>query len=594
MPPPSKQPPNRRSSRVKPPASSKKKVLVPAPQHSIASIFDEVTQNKLKNGTLICTTIPNNEYHIRTVPHQALTCDQCGFYSSSLEGFHKHLQKPCVNPDPLSNSQSNKYVPVSLLKSVKAETTAPHGFTYNQKLCIIHSDKYHYTCVCGAFFVGSTRLRGLNDHISQCSLVQKMFPTNGTCAPKLDLTDSDLVQPQLVVSDWKRGGRLSKTRGTIETSSVLGFVLPPTTTHKNTIASYCRQINILLNHHWEEIERIVAEGYEKCPDCESERDFGAVSIQSERIEICVQQETGGGRRGTRCWDYICEVYNNGMDLMPRILSYAQQTAQKGLHFDTFSVIATKSSHDQHPHIDLASPSVQFGMFLSDGVTSTIAYHVTDKTDPKSPAFNDDIRKLFRDLSADFKLGTKSNVTSFLDKLQSVLVADPPFRERFINEGWFRLFQVCFPAKYQTHLLENVSAGTLTTIQGGVVHKGAGVEDKTVRSVLFFTGSPSESQSYNSDVQHTAITVFIQFCARIWKPGKGYLPEIIAMLQVLLQQCHSKYRASIANHYPTVGRTKHIHALLSDLTNTGKSYDNNYILRIVKKYAHQQKLFPKEN
>ena len=88
-----------------------------------------------------------------------------------------------------------------------------------------------------------------------------MFPTNGTCAPKLDLTDSDLVQPQLVVSDWKRGGRLSKTRGTIETSSVLGFVLPPNTTHKNTIASCCRQINILLNHHWEEIERIVAEGY---------------------------------------------------------------------------------------------------------------------------------------------------------------------------------------------------------------------------------------------------------------------------------------------------------------------------------------------
>ena len=111
--------------------------------------------------------------------------------------------------------------------------------------------------------------------------------------------------------------------------------------------------------------------------------------------------------------------------MPHILSYAQLTAaQKGkskLNFDTFSVIATKSSDDQHPHLDLALPSIQFGLLLLDGVTSTIAYHVTDQTDPKSPAFNDDILKLFRDLSEDLKLGTKSNLTNFLDNLRSVLV-----------------------------------------------------------------------------------------------------------------------------------------------------------------------------
>lgn len=84
----------------------------------------------------------------------------------------------------------------------------------------------------------------------------------------------------------------------------MGFDLPPTTTHKNIIASYCRQINILLNIHWEEIKRIVSEGYEKCPACESEQDFGAFSIQSNRIKICVQQETGGGFRGTATMEQI--------------------------------------------------------------------------------------------------------------------------------------------------------------------------------------------------------------------------------------------------------------------------------------------------
>ena len=67
--PPSKQPPKRRSTCVKPPASSKNKVPVTAPQHSIAPIFYEVTQNKLKNGTLICETNPSNEYHIYTIPN---------------------------------------------------------------------------------------------------------------------------------------------------------------------------------------------------------------------------------------------------------------------------------------------------------------------------------------------------------------------------------------------------------------------------------------------------------------------------------------------------------------------------------------------
>ena len=68
--PPSKQPPKRRSTCVKPPASSKNKVPVTAPQHSIAApIFYEVTQNKLKNGTLICETNPSNEYHIYTIPN---------------------------------------------------------------------------------------------------------------------------------------------------------------------------------------------------------------------------------------------------------------------------------------------------------------------------------------------------------------------------------------------------------------------------------------------------------------------------------------------------------------------------------------------
>ena len=47
-------------------------------------------------------------------------------------------------------------------------------------------------------------------------------------------------------------------------------------------------------------------------------------------------------------------------------------------------------------------------------------------------------------------------------------------------------------------------------------------------------------------------------------------------------------------FPPDGRTKYIHALLSELSKTGKSYDHKYIQHIVKKYADQHNLFPKEN
>jgi len=92
--------------------------------------------------------------------------------------------------------------------------------------------------------------------------------------------------------------------------------------------------------------------------------FGAVLIQSERIEIWVKEELASAGR----------------------IAGAQD-----MTFDTFSLILTKSTKDQHPHLDLGKPLVQYSMILSDDVTSTVCYDV------KNPFNTDtisDLPKLF--------------------------------------------------------------------------------------------------------------------------------------------------------------------------------------------------------
>ena len=117
-------------------------------------------------------------------------------------------------------------------------------------------------------------------------------------------------------------------------------------------------------------------------------------------------------------------------------------------------------------------------------------------------------------------------------------------EKFSGDGWIRLFEVCLCDRYETQCLKHALAGTLTVIKGGEVHKGSRVTDGLVQSVLFFTGLPPTKVSYNSDVQHMAITVFCQICARMWPLHIDLRPALIEILLILLQQCDPTYRKKV--------------------------------------------------
>ena len=440
-------------------------------------------------------------------------------------------------------------------------------------------------------FDGRSKLRLLEKHFDNnpCDILKSLFTPSGTIVPTQDFTPP-INTGQINV--FKVENKV------VRSSTVLDFAFP--SEEEKNLASQCRGIQIVLASNFSEIQAIVAAGHDnKLNGCHTIEEFGAVSIQSDRLEICVRQEKRFKGRGIGCWNFLCTKFGIKKQIMDNIIDAAIQMANrkaKGkFKYDTISIIVTDSTNDQHPHIDIGHSLVQHGLMLSDGDISTIAYKVTHLPSVRN---KDHILQLFRNLSVLSTVPSKYPTKAFVKEIDNMLEEHSSFCEKFIQEGWFCLFQVCIPGHFETHRFTNAAAGTLTTIEGGVVHKGSGAAKGGVRSVLFFTGSPSESsESYNSDVQHTAITVFIQFCSRIplLPTDTETLAQIIETLLILLNQCHPTYRQSVPTFFRD-DEKKYIqlHKLLMELSRHKQgTYTRTYIEKIANKYLKHDNLFPRD-
>ena len=553
-------------------------------------IVDETTLELLKNGKRIHVQHPCNRtiMVVYILPQQSVACANCGLLATNFESFERHQCTP-----PPTNS-IKKYVPQDTLKKVQV-TDPPHVFIHRWgESCLVHDKRYNYACICGAVFGGESKLRNLQRHFDHnpCYLLESLFPPTGTIVTTQDVTPAFNTGQINVFNVEKKD---------VRSSSVLGFAFP-LNEEKIHLVSNCRHIQIVLARNFSKIQDIVSAGHDTTTNgCQTIEEFGAVSIQSDRLEICVRREKRSNGRGTGCWNFICTQFGIKQLIMEHIIDAALQMAKrkaKGkFKYDTISIIVTNSPNAQHPHIDIGDPLVQHGMMLSDGDTSTIAYKVTDSPPVKN---KEHIVQLFQNLSGFSEVFSEVNTDypskAFLQEIDHMLTVYSSFREKFIEEGWCRLFQVCIPGHFETHSLTNAAAGTLTTIKGGVVHKGSGAaKDGGVRSVLFFTGSPAKSsKSYNSDVQHTAITVFVQCCQRIKLiPGeKAILAQMIETLLILLNQCHVSYRQSVPSHFRNDGNYIRMHQLLTELCRRKQhTYSQQYIEKITEKYLKLGHLFP---
>jgi len=229
--------------------------------------------------------------------------------------------------------------------------------------------------------------------------------------------------------------------------------------------------------------------------------FGAVFIQSARIEIWVKEELAGAGRGTVYWDHITKHLHINPQVMANIMGYARESVNKiagdkDMTFDTFSLILTKSTKDQYPHLDLRKPLVQYGMIFYlimspvHFVTTKIWHHFW-RSESYFPNFSNYSK--FDGIAID----------AFNNKLiygVTILRSERWFLGEILRWWLNSLFELCLCDRYKTHCLKHASAGTLTVIEGGKVQKGSWVTDGSVQCVFFFTGSPSTKVSYNLDVQ----------------------------------------------------------------------------------------------
>ena len=84
---------------------------------------------------------------------------------------------------------------------------------------------------------------------------------------------------------------------------------------------------------------------------------------------------------------------------------------------------------------------------------------------------------------------KRKKKDFVVDVKSVMEDNDLLRNNVIGKGLYKMFLACDLSRCQTHHVSSAPAGTLTRIDGGVVHKGSKCKGKRVRCILFFSCSP---------------------------------------------------------------------------------------------------------
>ena len=150
-----------------------------------------------------------------------------------------------------------------------------------------------------------------------------------------------------------------------------------------------------------------------------------------------------------------------------------------------------------------------------------------------------------------------------------------------------MFLACDLSRCQTHYVSSAPAGTLTRIDGGVVHKGSKCKGKRVRCILFFLCSPDQNHLYDPDNQNTDVSSTIELIRQIYKSKDGKLHiASLELLLILLLNCEESYKKRIHNYF---ANEPMVESLLKDLAKIRLKYNKKDLYVLLDKYA-KTKLF----
>ena len=134
-------------------------------------------------------------------------------------------------------------------------------------------------------------------------------------------------------------------------------------------------------------------------------------------------------------------------------------------------------------------------------------------------------------------------------VKSVMEDNDLLRNNVIGKGLYKMFLAYDLSRCQTHYVSSAPAGTLTRIDGGVVHKGSKCKGKRVRCILFFLCSPDRNHLYDPNNQNTDVSLTIELIRQIYKSKQGKLHiASLELLLILLLNCKESYKMRVHNYF----------------------------------------------
>lgn len=258
---------------------------------------------------------------------------------------------------------------------------------------------------------------------------------------------------------------------------------------------------------------------------EANGDKSVRPIQSKRFEVFVRN---AGDKGSKFWDSALKrrrqeaVESTCLTATStsRLVQYAQAQARRDprirnaphdYKFSNFSLIVSYGSVPaQAPHLDLVGPNFQFILILTNGSPSTNIYDLEEGDRVQSVT---DLRRVWKKE----KLEQRDRAT-FPSNLAKMLEASPDVVD-FLSDFGDVLHSNDFLKSVEKRQ-DGLSAGTLLSLPGGVVH--AGPACSSYRVVLFFSAvpvtktGPPLSMEYNPDTQFGNVLLTGFLVQLVWR------------------------------------------------------------------------------
>eukprot|EP00466_Bigelowiella_natans_P016100 jgi/Bigna1/88358/estExt_fgenesh1_pg.C_310047 len=250
-------------------------------------------------------------------------------------------------------------------------------------------------------------------------------------------------------------------------------------------------------------------------------------IQGARYEIFIQARW----KPSTAFDIVTGKYMSKGFSKAAILRYARHQAMRDPRlnargqkyaFGNYSMIMNyEPVPAQAPHIDLLSPSYQFGLVVTDKIPGTLFHEGNTHIQTVGSLINTWRRQPFG--------GPPPKLAEVLAKEQRARVLLRDFGDVLASSSTYNCMR--------NH--SSVSTGSLISLPGSVVHAGPGTS--AFRAVIFFSASPKACgvEEYHPDTQYSSVLLSGHLVSLMWRQeGVGPVERryLLTMLASQIEDC----------------------------------------------------------